>query len=245
MIALIDADVVAYRAAASCNPTRAKPFQEPLEDAIKRADELMLRIMQDTGAEDYRAFLTGSSNFRFELFPEYKAGRPEKPIYLQDVREFLVTEWKAVVTDGYEADDAISMLAYGDFVICSNDKDLRQIPGQHYNFTTQTFFEINPIEAEYNFWCQMLVGDRVDGVRGIDGIGVVKASRLLMDQLPEDMEQIVREHYGDEQDRFYLNFQLLRLLRHENGFPEKQGTALTTECSEEDFRNLSSLPHRE
>jgi len=103
--ALIDGDIVAYRcAAASENDSK--------EVAVLRASDLMSRILQETQAESYHLFLTGSENFRYKYNPEYKANRKDtpRPQYLQDVRESLVVDWKASVEDGQEADDAMGIM---------------------------------------------------------------------------------------------------------------------------------------
>lgn len=73
----------------------------------------MKRILETVGATDYTAYLTGSNNFRCELYPEYKANRKNKsrPVFLERAREYMVTVWGAQVTDGIEADDAIGILA--------------------------------------------------------------------------------------------------------------------------------------
>lgn len=111
MITLIDADLVAYRSAASCEPTKIKSIQEPLEIAIRRCDDLMNRIIHETQATSYEAYLTGSSNFRYQVDPEYKANRVnmKRPDWLQPVREHLVMYWNALVTDGLEADDMLGI----------------------------------------------------------------------------------------------------------------------------------------
>jgi 5'-3' exonuclease len=110
MIALIDADIVAYRCAASCE--KQGVVVEDSWVALKRVDELMQRIIAETGASDFKAFLTGSDNFRYEYNPEYKANRKDtrRPVWLQQAREHLVTRWGASVEDGQEADDALGIM---------------------------------------------------------------------------------------------------------------------------------------
>lgn len=236
MIALIDADMVAYRCAASCEPTKEKLEREPLDIAIQRADELAYRILNTTQAEEHRFFLSGSDNFRKILYPEYKANRARlpRPEWLDPLREFLVTEWKAEVTAGYEADDGIGIAAKEDFVIVSNDKDFLQIPGEHYNPVKDEFKTVDREFAVYSFWRQMLVGDSSDNVRGIDGIGPVRADKILRNLRPEDMEHTVREYYQDG-ERFLLNYRLLRILRseeeYENIISQGQGQKITTEST--------------
>ena len=52
MLALIDQDLVCYRCAASAE-------NDDLGIAIYRAEELVDQLLEKTGADSYRAFLTG------------------------------------------------------------------------------------------------------------------------------------------------------------------------------------------
>lgn len=221
MIALIDGDTIAYRCAASCEPTKQKLEREPLEIAIQRADELCYRILSDTDSGEYRLFISGSDNFREAIYPDYKANRRNtpKPEYLNAVREFLLTEWKAEITAGIEADDAIGIAANENTIICANDKDFRQIPGRHYNFVKAEFFDVNDYEAALAFWSSMLIGDTSDNVKGVEGIGPVKAARNLVGLSPEEMEDCVRRMYSDD-ERFAVNYRLLRLIRSDEELNE-------------------------
>lgn len=222
MIALIDGDLIVYRCAASCEPTKSKPEREPLISAISRADELIYRILNRLAPEEYRVFLGGSENFRKTLHSDYKANRTQpKPKHLDSVRNLLVEEWEAEVCAGYEADDAIGIAAREDTVICSIDKDLRQIPGAHYNFVKDELTEVGKGEAIRNFYTQMLTGDSSDNVRGIDGIGPVRARRILDGVSPEEMEAVVWNCYDDagrSREEFLCNFSLLYILRDRSEF---------------------------
>jgi 5'-3' exonuclease len=104
---IIDGDHIVYRAASSCEPTKLKPFLEDKEAAIHRADELMLRILQETSADSYELYIAGTDNFRYNIYPDYKANRKDlpKPTWLEDVREYLVLNWKAEIVNGMEVDD--------------------------------------------------------------------------------------------------------------------------------------------
>lgn len=177
----------------------------------------MYRVLETCGSDRYKAFLSGENNFRYLLDPEYKAHRKDKqkPIHLDACREIMVTEWKSSITYGYEADDAIGMLAGEDTVIISNDKDFLQIPGRHYNPVTNVFKEVDEDEAAYNFWTLMLVGDTADNVRGVDGIGVKKAAGILDNLATADMYETVLGLYDDE-ERFVTNYFLLKILRNED-----------------------------
>lgn len=212
MRALIDGDIVVYRSAAS-----AKEEEQWIAQA--RADQMIQDILADTGATSYNVYLTGSNNFRRELAPTYKANRPdERPEHWQAVREFLVTHHKAIVCDGYEADDEMGIQQDKETmttVICSIDKDLLQIPGRHYNFVKKVFQEITNDQGLKHLYLQSLIGDNSDNIIGVAGIGPVRAAQALAELLPEEWYDKCRELYNDD-ERFHLNMKLLYIWQKPN-----------------------------
>lgn len=207
MIALIDADLVAFRSAASAN-------DEPLEVATLRCDKLMRQLIDEVKADNYMCFLTGASNFRKEVNPEYKATRTqEPPRWLQECKEFLITEWNAKLKEYHEADDLLGIWQTEDSIIVSLDKDLKMIPGEHYSWEISTAKWTKAAEHTtttkfgglYNFYVQMLVGDTTDNVIGISGIGPVKAKRNLEGcETEQDLFDTVYAMY-DDPERFLVN----------------------------------------
>ena len=217
----IDADIVTYRNAASCETkdkeTNTYVVTEPVEIAFARIDKMMRDLLDEVGTTKYKAFLSGGNNFRYAINPKYKANRPPyRPQYLQTCREYLVIEWGARVTDGYEADDAVGMEQTENTILCSNDKDLNMIPGEHYNFIKKERFYVSEIDALKAFYRQCLIGDTVDNIIGISGIGPVKASKAL-DHLQTEVEmfETVIQFYGREIDRFWMNADCLWIMRKE------------------------------
>ena len=209
MKALIDGDIVCYRSA--CSAEKDEPWV-----AMVRADKTIQDILEDTKATSYQVYLTGDKNFRRELAPSYKANRPdERPAHWSTVREFLVTQHKAIMCNGYEADDALGMDQGAQTIICSIDKDLLQIPGKHYNFVKKVFKEVTHDEGIKALYMQSLIGDRSDNIFGVAGIGPVKAERLLSELLPEEYYQACRELYNDD-ERFHTNLKLLYIWRKPN-----------------------------
>ena len=212
MKALIDGDIVVYRGAASAETDDAWIAQS-------RADQMSQDILADTGATSYSVFLTGTGNFRREIAPSYKANRPDnRPAHWQAVREFLVTQHKAQICNGYEADDEMGIQQDkigGTTVICSIDKDLLQIPGKHYNFVKKVFQEVTPDEGLKFLYLQSLIGDRSDNIVGVPGIGPVKANQALAELLPEEWYDKCRAMYSDD-ERYHLNMQLLYIWQKPN-----------------------------
>lgn len=211
MIALFDGDIVAFRCAASCKD------EDPLEVGIVRAYVMIRETLDTIGTDKYKIFLSGDNNFRKEIYPEYKANRADKPRppYLEDIRKYLVYEHNAELAYGEEADDRLGIVYRPDSIICSIDKDLKQIPGNHFHLVNKTFDQVNEIQGIRSFYRQILTGDRSDNIPGIYGIGDVK-SKLIIDRLDtaEDMWGACMDMYTDV-NAAYLNGLLLKIRRTE------------------------------
>lgn len=170
----------------------------------------MKRILHETGADSYKMYIGGSENFRKQIDSSYKANRDDKPkpAWLQDVRAYLVTEWKAEITENIEADDAlgiaqdksfVDVLCWSDVrqqeikvrkwsnttVICSIDKDLHMIPGAHYNFVKQEWKFVTDNYAIKWFYQQLIQGDSTDNIMGFDGRARPKIPQFLQPKIDE------------------------------------------------------------
>jgi len=219
---LVDGDLIAYRTAATC---------ENEMEAVNRwrIDDTLQLIYEAVSLEGNKGtiYLTGSNNFRKQLDPEYKANRRDKPKpkWLQYCREYLISKWNAEVTEGCEADDAMGCNQTVDTIICSLDKDMLMIPGRHYNWVKQEFRTVNELEALQSFWQSALIGDVSDNIKGIYGVGPVKAKRALDGlETHEDCFEAVRRMYDDD-SRLLMNLDLLWIQRRQgkmwsNEFPE-------------------------
>lgn len=146
------------------------------------------------------------SNFRNKpgKYQQYKANRkknnPKQPIpfYFNELRKYIIDEYKAFVADGMEADDAVSIRVKKEFkaIAVSNDKDvLYSFPGEKYNLETSERFFVKDDDAIFYFFCQMLMGDTADNVKGIHGIGPIKASKKLIDNCHQDASVDFTEDY--------------------------------------------------
>jgi hypothetical protein len=220
--ALVDGDIVAYRAAF------ATQDQSP-EDAVAKVDELMSFIIDETidfpfpSADDFSTYLTGKENFRFDIAKShpYKGNRKEteKPIYLYHCREYMIDKYNAVVSQGEEADDLISKAAAElgyNCVVASIDKDMLQLPCWHFNFGRKEWTKVTPEEGLKFFYTQILTGDRADNIIGLYGIGPKKADKLLQDcNTEDDLWSAVVKAYDGDTERVIENARLLWLRRYE------------------------------
>lgn len=203
------------------------PLQEVLDKVGEFVDGLFDTLYLSSGT----IYLTGGSNFRelVDCSVPYKGNRDraKRPTWYREIREFLVQEYKAVMIEGQEADDAMGIAqtamreAGEESVICSIDKDLLMIPGNHYNWNTKQRVFIDEYKSWFNFYKQMLTGDKVDNIEGIVGIGDVGAIRILNPYSdPEGMMCAVgmeyAKHFEDPEYRMLENAALLYIRRYEN-----------------------------
>jgi len=196
---------------------------EPVANALSNAKALIKKILLRTGADEWQIYLTGKDNFRDTIATilPYKGNRESsnKPHHYDSLTRYLTENWGAVTVDGIEADDAMATeqsVAFGkveyfmsedgileDTTICTIDKDLHMIPGNHYNFNKDILHWIDDDTAITWFYCQLIMGDKtVDNIQGIPGAGKAKAKKVLMDcEDEEDMFWAVLELYHGAYER--------------------------------------------
>ena len=218
MQALIDHDLVVFRCAASAE-------NDSLNIAIHRVEALLDELLTKTGADSYRAFLSGKSNFRKTIYPEYKANRTApKPVHLEALREYALDKQNAeLAPDTLEADDALGINQTDDTMIVSLDKDLLMIPGKHFSWEINgkgwskpdKFFTQDVIGGMRLFFEQCLKGDTTDNIKGIEKIGNKRAKALLADCVTEqEMFDTVRDAYSNDEE-FIMNASVLWIMQHE------------------------------
>lgn len=164
-------------------------------------------------------------NFRTAIAERkaYKGTRKgDKPFHYANLTAYILSNYDTTVSNGCEADDLICIEQFGrlevaDTIICTRDKDLRQCPGLHYGWECGKQPEFGPHEYDLLgtielvrtksspkitgggfafFASQLLTGDVVDNIGGLDGVGPVKAWDILKDCTTIDSYlNAVREAY--------------------------------------------------
>ena len=218
---LVDGDIIAYRAAYSTEDGSPK-------DAEEKAQNLLYDIFKETLLfplpELYQVYLTGRGNFRYDIAKshEYKGNRKavEKPKYLGHVRNYLVDNYNAIVSDGEEADDLISKAATRigkEAIVASIDKDMLQIPCRHYNFNKREWQEVDEWSGLKFFYTQILTGDTADNIVGLFRVGPKKAADMLQGcKTEQDLYEACVKAYDGDIDRVIENARLLWLRREED-----------------------------
>ena len=217
MKALIDGDILVYRIGFASE-------DETESIAIARCSEFLEDLLLFNNFDSYQGYITGKRNFRNEIAVSapYKGNRKAaKPKHYELLREYMQSAWDFKLIEDQEADDAIGIAAYemqvGEYCICSIDKDLDMLRGDHFNFVKNERYFITEEQGIKNFYKQILMGDRVDNIIGIKGIGTVKAERLLKECKSEkEMYLTVLEAYNGDDKRVLENGQLLWIRREPN-----------------------------
>lgn len=195
---------------------------------------MLFGLLNDSKAKTAEVWLSGPDSFRKRLYPEYKANRLKvaRPRYEQDVKDFLVREFKAQYSDnGYEADDLLGIRSYEiddtdgqEAIIVHLDKDLNQIPGLHFNWELRRndkvvrekrLYGVTIAEANRFFWYQLIVGDSTDNIKGVIGMGPKKAEYLLSNIQPQERYQTVLDLYSNEEE-MDMNAQCVYIHRNFN-----------------------------
>lgn len=189
---LIDGDVLAYQSAfiAQTNfqwDEELWTVQSDLAIAKEWIVERLEFFKKKTSADDYILAISDRNNFRRKLYPDYKANRRSKfaPIGLQPIRDWLNEEYGTTTYPNLEADDVIAILATerpdinDERIIVSIDKDFKSVPCKFYDFNRDDMHEVTEEQANAYHLMQTIAGDPTDGYKGVPGIGVVKAQRML------------------------------------------------------------------
>ena len=125
-------------------------------------------------------FFSDSVNFRKKILPEYKGHRNrKKPCGYKRIINALGKEYKVIKKPSLEGDDALGIYAtkFPGNIIVSPDKDMKQIPGQLYNF--DDVFTITPEQGAKWHLLQTMAGDNTDGYSGVPTIGVKRAEKIF------------------------------------------------------------------
>ena len=217
---LIDADYIVYKSCAGAESEIdwgddvimvVSKFSEAFSNTIRELKKIEGAFFDST---DTILFFSDSVNFRKSIFPSYKGHRNrKKPCGYRRVIEQLKNEYEVIKMPTLEADDAMGIYAtlYPDNVICSPDKDMRQIPGKLYDL--DTIKEITPEEGKQWHFIQTLAGDQTDGYSGVPGIGIKRAVALF-EESGYTWDTIVKafKEKGLEEDVALMNARLAKIL---------------------------------
>ena len=193
------------------------------DDVEMIVDVMIKNIIVGSESTDYIVYLSGKSNFRDTVATtrEYKGNRSSstRPIHYGYIREYIADKHPTITSDNCEADDLCAMRLYSEFkkaqksknkndceaILCSIDKDLRNIPGHHYNIKDRKIDWVTVKDANKHFAKQLLTGDSTDNIPGISyfsdkkkRVGPKTAEKLLKESTSiQELYDTVCEVYAE------------------------------------------------
>src|SRR5450432_1202884 len=197
---IIDGHAQIYRAYFAPFRDLTSPTGEPTKATFVFTQMLMNLVQQRK--PDYLAMVIDAGDesvFRKEIYPEYKSNRKSAPddFFPQEQRILQIVKDAGVpifVKPRFEADDLIATMAkklcdadYEIFLV-SKDKDLRQILNDcthMYDVQSNEVIDVKKMEEKVGYSpkeaieIQTLMGDQIDNVPGIPGVGEKTAAKLI------------------------------------------------------------------
>ncbi len=234
---LIDGTAFAYRSffaiKAGLSDSKGRPT-----NAVFGFTRILLKILREQNPSHIAVvFDTKGKTFREEIYPEYKANRPETPPDLVAQLPLIDEVVKALAipilrVEGVEADDVMGTLARWaeaagmDSVLVTGDKDLLQLVTDHISVYDTAKGDAglwyNPAEVRARFGVDParvidalgLMGDTADNVPGVPGIGE-KTARTLLERYGtvEGVYEHLDELKGKQRQRLEDNRDLAFLCR--------------------------------
>jgi len=217
ILSLIDADSIIYVVAYAF---RDIPQSDPLL-VTNTCDSYIKRILRDTKATHYLGSFSHDHSFREQVYQyaPYKGNRPPKPEWIIKWKPIIikhcVDKWGFIAPVWpLEADDIICgvscITTAADVIICSPDKDLKQISGNHFNYKKplEGIKNIDPFTANENLWKQVLIGDSGDNIKGVPGVGKAAFKLLkegLLDESHAMYAHVIRNAYIKYFGEFFGN----------------------------------------
>jgi DNA polymerase-1 len=220
---LVDGSGYIFRAYHALPPINRKSDGLQL-NAVFGFCNMLWKLLRDMKAEDKPTHLAvvfdlSERTFRTEMYPEYKAHRPEPPDDLRPqfglIRDAVhAFDLPCLEQKGFEADDLIATYvrqaceAGATATIVSSDKDLMQLVNDRViMFDTMKDKKIGRAEVIEKFGVppeqvievQALIGDSTDNVPGVPGIGVKTAAQLIGEY--GDLETLLKRASEIKQDK--------------------------------------------
>ena len=214
-IVLVDGSSYLYRAFHALPPLTTSNGQPT--GAVKGVLNMLKRLMKDYPDSPMAVvFDAPGKTFRDELYSDYKAHRPPMPDDLRSQIEPLHACVKALglpllCIEGDEADDVIGTLAHHatqagrDAVISTGDKDMAQLVNGHItlvNTMKEETLDEAGVEEKFGLPPALIIdflalmGDKVDNIPGVPGVGEKTAIGLLqgmgggLDTIYGDLERV-------------------------------------------------------
>lgn len=206
-IGLIDADFIKYLVINEIATAKKNKEEVLFKDAVATYTQKVIdsRIETQINSIGNIFCFSGISNDNFRskvsFEKKYKGSRGGNELYYgveddkMSVIKYIKDRYPTLIFADLEADDILSMLHCEDTFIYSEDKDLLQLAGTHYDIKEKCFTERTQKEAFRFLMFQMIEGDTVDNIVGLKSYGTIKSNELLTNLKGSKMVQTVLNEF--------------------------------------------------
>ncbi len=241
---LVDGSSYLYRAFHAMYKADLRTSAGEPVGAVRGVTSMLRRLRKDY-PESHAAviFDAKGKTFRDDIYAEYKANRPPMPDDLRSQIEPVHAIIRAMgfpllVIEGVEADDVIGTLARQateqgmDVIVSTGDKDMAQLVNQHVtleNTMTETTMDVAGVTEKFGIPPELIIdflalmGDKVDNIPGVPGVGEKTALGLLqglggLDSVYGNLEKVkdlefrgaktMAKKLEDNREQAYLSYEL-------------------------------------
>ncbi|MEH6472592.1 MAG: DNA polymerase I [Halopseudomonas sp.] len=197
---LVDGSSYLYRAFFASQQADLRTSTGFPSGAIRVVTSMLRRMIKDyPGSPVVVIFDAKGKTFRDDIYPEYKAQRPSMPDDLRLQIEPIHNIVRAmglplIAVEGVEADDVIGTLAVQasaaqrDTLISTGDKDMAQLVSDHVtliNTMNDTRMDRDGVIEKFGVPPELIIdflalmGDKVDNIPGVPGVGEKTALGLI------------------------------------------------------------------
>lgn len=112
---------------------------EPLENVLHSVRSMVRTRLDHLKTDKFEMYLGSGPSYRINqsTMMQYKGNREEKikPLYFQEVFDYMVEKYDATIVRGIETDDAVIIRAFGDpdAIVVGRDKDACSQPVKNFN----------------------------------------------------------------------------------------------------------------
>lgn len=198
MIAIFDIDSLIYEACYG-----AEDFEDATESFWSRYNDAEYHLQMKYNNVEMIPVGFCRNNYRKVVDSNYKmnrAGNP-KPEHFDELVQHVKDNLDVQSRRGIETDDLVAKfhkhIGSDKSVIVSVDKDYKQFEGTMFNYRKKEFDYTSKKESLYNFWEQMIIGDRADNVLVCKGYGVKWCEKNLKGKSEFGMMRVVLSLYKE------------------------------------------------
>lgn len=199
-IVLVDGSSYLYRAFHAMSQADLRNSAGLPTGAVRGVTSMLRRLVKDYPASTIAViFDAKGKTFRDDIYPAYKANRPSMPddlrLQIEPIHNIIeAMGMPLIVVDGVEADDVIGTYAREatekgiEVVISTGDKDMAQLVNKHVtlvNTMTETLMDEEGVVSKFGIPPALIIdflalmGDKVDNIPGVAGVGEKTALALL------------------------------------------------------------------